>query len=231
MSKPNELNLPALDEARAAKTSPELTAAIQKITDRIYEMQNERAMLSRALQDAILFNKDQAKAAAALEAHDTGRMTLEAAVAAFNQRRDGMLLDEAQQQVESLTEEHLKLSAELYKAAQDFAERGREMREAGAKLAALTSKHYQVTSKIEGRTGKVPKKPSSVVREAIGWPTATKAPGYAGRLDHYIVQALVDNPFGMRRAQNMRRGRLGETNATKDMVGAGYVPGAAQGAA
>jgi hypothetical protein len=76
---------------------------------------------------------------------------------------------------------------------------------------------------VESRKQRPGKPASGIIRDTIG--EVRRGDGvseYGRRVDIGFAEILSDNPSIMRRAQIMRRGRVGETNQTRDMATEGW---------
>ena len=95
---------------------------------------------------------------------------------------------------------------------------------AGALVANLAKQHDRTGVELESRKQRPGKPAFGIIRDTIG--EVRRGDGvseYGRRIDIGLAEILSDNPSIMRRAQIMRRGRVGETNQTRDMTTEGWM--------
>ena len=215
-----------LDEARSAKTSADLAVAIDKIEVRIGALILERGALERGLQDSLVRGKDQAKAQAAITANENDTGLAQSALAAFSPRRDEMARQEEAQEKLDLIARQKKEVAELEAATKEGMSAITSTRGVWAKIAGHAHLLERTNSQLEAKGERGLTQPSSVIRAVVGEvPNPKGDTEYARRLDLALLEVPQDRPNFQRRAQNLRRGRLGEANAVKDAVGGGMMTG------
>jgi chromosome segregation ATPase len=216
-----------LDEARSAETAGQLGEAIDKIRERIGAMIIERDELQRTLQDAIMSGRDQAKAQTALEAADRDAVTLEAAMAAFARRLDELTRKEKADEIVHLKARAAQTAEQLAIAATKWAAAGGQVRVCGHEVSDLARNLDRQNAQLEGLGLRIERRSSPIVRAAIGDIPSTPLglSEYGKRCVYHVIEMLSDLPSNLRRRQNPRRGRLGESNAAKDQVAYGVPTG------
>jgi hypothetical protein len=102
-----------------------------------------------------------------------------------------------------------------------------ELRAKGQTIAGLATALDRQNAQLEGQRQRVSRRASTIVREAVGDIPSTPfaLQGWGRRNDERMVEMLTDNPSILRRRQNPRRGRFGESNAAKDQVAYGMPTG------
>lgn len=99
-----------------------------------------------------------------------------------------------------------------------------KFRAVGARMAGLAKQQDRTTTELESLGVRRLRKASGIIRDAIG--EVRRGDGvseYGRRIDIGLEEILSDNPSIMRRAQIMRRGRVGETNLARDMATEGWM--------
>ena len=97
-------------------------------------------------------------------------------------------------------------------------------RVAGAKMAGLAKQHERTMGELEALGERRLSRTSGIIRNTIG--EVRRGDGvfeYGRRIDIGLEEVLSDNPSIMRRAQIMRRGRVGESNMARDMATEGWM--------
>jgi hypothetical protein len=213
-----------LEECRAAKTSGEIGTVLDQIEHKIGAMHAERATFEGQLQEAIVGGRDPGKIHSAIAQTDQDLMTLQAALAGFSQRQADVRKREEGESTKALVGQYEREGLELDAAAREFAAAVEKARATGARVAGLAKQHDRTTSELEALGGRRLSKASGIIRTAIG--EVRRGDGvseYGRRIDVSLAEVLSDNPSIMRRAQVMRRGRVGETNQAKDMATEGWM--------
>jgi hypothetical protein len=216
-----------LDEARSAETAGRLGEAIDKIRERIGAMIVARDYLQRNLQDAIVLGRDQAKAQAALTAHDSEATMLEEAVEAFTRKQEHLQRQQTASELAALKVKAEQTAEQLDAETKAWAFMAAELRAKGQTIAGLATALDRQNAQLEGQRQRVSRRASTIVREAVGDIPSTPfaLQGWGRRNDERMVEMLTDNPSILRRRQNPRRGRFGESNAAKDQVAYGMPTG------
>jgi hypothetical protein len=146
-------------------------------------------------------------------------MTLEAARAGFSQKQaDARKLEDANAK-NALIAEHRQQSDELEAATKEFATAIEKARATGARVAGLAKQHDRTFGELEALGERRLSRASGIIRNTIG--EVRRGDGvseYGRRIDIGLEEVLSDNPSIMRRAQILRRGRVGETNHARDMA-------------
>lgn len=213
-----------LDECRAAKTSDEIGLVVDQIEAKIATMRVERSKFDGQLQEAIVAGRDVGKIHTTIAQTDQDLMTLQAAVAGCSQRRVDVLKHEQGNATQALISRHRLESQELEAATKEFAAAVEKARATGARVAGLAKQHDRTSTELEALGTRRLGKASGIIRTAIG--EVRRGDGlteYGRRIDVGLAEVLTDNPSIMRRAQVMRRGRVGETNLAKDMATEGWM--------
>ena len=151
-------------------------------------------------------------------------MTLEAARAGFNQKQEDVRKAESAHETKALVDRHGQESGALEAAARDFATKVEAARMAGALMSSCAKQHDRTLVELESRKQRPAKRASMIIRDTIG--EVRRGAGvseYGRRIDIGLAEVLSDNPSIMRRAQIMRRGRVGETNQARDMATEGWM--------
>ena len=185
-------------------------------------MRAERATFEGQLQEAIVAGRDPGKIHTAIA--QTDLMTLQAALAGFSQRRADVLKLEAAANKKAQLDRHRLQSQELEAATKEFTAALEKARATGARVAGLAKQHDQTAVELESAGERRLNKASAIIRNAIG--EVRRGDGvseYGRRIDIALAEVLSDNPSIMRRAQVMRRGRVGETNHARDMATEGWM--------
>jgi hypothetical protein len=213
-----------LEECRAAKTSDEIGLVVDQIEQKISTMRADRSKFDGQLQEAIVGGRDPGKVHTAIAQLDQDLMTLEAARAGFSQKQaDALKLEDANAKAD-LIGKHRQQSDDLEVVAKEFAATIEKARVAGARLAGLAKQHERTVGELEALGERRLSRASGIIRSAIG--EVRRADGvseYGRRIDIGLEQVLSDNPSIMRRAQIMRRGRVGETNLARDLATEGWM--------
>ena len=95
---------------------------------------------------------------------------------------------------------------------------------AGALMSSCAKQHDRTLVELESRKQRPAKRASMIICDTIG--EVRRGAGvseYGRRIDIGLAEVLSDNPSIMRRAQIMRRGRVGETNQARDMATEGWM--------
>jgi hypothetical protein len=203
-----------LEECRAASTSDAIGAVVDQIETMIAASAGERAKLDGQLGEAVVAGRDPGKIHTAIAQLNQDVMTLEAARAGFSQKQVDVLKQEERAALDDLKRRYEAIGAELEADVKDAAAMVEAARIAFAKVAD--------TAKRRGRMFDEPA--SAIMRNAIG--EIRRGDGvteYGRRVDIGFAEILADNPSIMRRAQVMRRGRVGETNQARDMATEGWM--------
>jgi hypothetical protein len=213
-----------LEDCRAATTSDEIGLVVDQIEQKIGTMRAERSKFDGQLQEAIVAGRDPGKIHTAIAQADQDLMTLEAALAGFGQKRADVRKVESEQETRILVDRHAQEGGALEAATRDFAAIMDKARMAGALVANLAKQHDRTGALLESRKQRPAKRASGIIRDTIG--EVRRGDGvseYGRRIDIGLAEVLSDNPSIMRRAQNMRRGRVGETNQARDMATEGWM--------
>lgn len=213
-----------LEECRAAKTSDEIGGVVDRIETMIGTVQAERSKLDGQLGEAVVGGVDPGKIHTAMAQLNQDVMTLEAARAGFSQKRADVLKLEDANAKDALIAKHRQQSDELEAATKEFAAAVEKARTAGTRMADLAKQQDRATGDLESLGERRLRKASGIIRDAIG--EVRRGDGvseYGRRIDIGLEEVLSDNPSIMRRAQIMRRGRVGETNMARDMATEGWM--------
>jgi hypothetical protein len=91
-------------------------------------------------------------------------------------------------------------------------------------MASLEKEHSRNREKLEASKQRLGKSAPGIIRETIGEIRRGDSVSEHGRrIDIGFAEILADNPSIMRRAQVMRRGRVGESNLARDMATEGWM--------
>ena len=213
-----------LEDCRAAKTSDDIGAVVDQIESKIGTTRAERSKFDGQLQEAIVGGRDPGKIHTAIAQLDQDLMTLEAARSGFSQKQTDARKAEWERETQALADRHVQESGALEAATRDFAAIMEKARTAGAFVASCAKQHDRTATELEGRKQRPAKRASGIIRDTIG--EVRRGDGvseYGRRIDIGLEQILSDNPSIMRRAQIMRRGRVGETNLARDMATEGWM--------
>jgi hypothetical protein len=187
-------------------------------------MRGDRDGLARLLEDAMVAGRDPAKIHLAIAQADKDLMELEAAQKGFTEKQEGLRKLEAVNAKASLLDKHRQQSDKLEAVTKKWAAMMEEVRVVGAEMAGLAKQQDRTTTELEGLGERRLRKAPGIIRDAIG--EVRRGDGvseYGRRIDIGIELVLSDNPSIMRRAQIMRRGRVGETNRARDMATEGWM--------
>jgi hypothetical protein len=213
-----------LEDCRAAKTSDEIAIVVEQIEQKIGTMRADRSKMDGQLQEAIVAGRDPGKIHTVIAQLDQDLMTLEAARAGFSQKQaDARKLEDANAKA-ALIDNHRRQSAELEAATKEFAAAMEKARVAGARVAGLAKQHERTVIELEALGERRLSRASAIIRNTIG--EVRRGDGvseYGRRIDIGLEEVLSDNPSILRRAQVLRRGRVGETNLARDMATEGWM--------
>jgi hypothetical protein len=213
-----------LEECRAAKTSDEIGLVVDQIETKIGALRAERAKLEGQLQEAVVAGRDAGKIHTAIAQADQDLMTLEAARAGFSQKQADVRKAEDERDIRALVDKQAQLTGALEAATRDFARDVDTARVSGALMASIEKQHARNGAQIEALKQRPGKPASGIIRETIG--DIRRGDGvteYGRRIDIGFSEILADNPSIMRRAQIIRRGRVGETNQARDLATEGWM--------
>jgi hypothetical protein len=221
--KANPINA-LLDECRAGKASDDHKRSVERIDQKILSLQDERAMFSVQLQETIADGSDAGKLHTVLAQINENLANLEAARAVFSRRQEEAAALEYDAETRALLDQREIEAQEVAAAAKEFAAHVAKARAGGAKLAEATKRHDRSGTKLEARKVRPGLPASAIIRNTIGEvPRGDGVTEYGRRLDIGFAEILADNPSIMRRAQILRRGRVGETNQARDMATEGWM--------
>lgn len=213
-----------LEECRAAITSDAIGAVVDQIETMIAASTGERAKLDGQLGEAVVAGRDPGKIHTAIAQLNQDVMTLEAARSGFSQKQADALKQEDADAKDALIGKHRKESDELAAAAKEFATAVEKARACGAKVPGLAKQHERTAGELESLGERRLSRASGIIRNTIG--EIRRGDGvseYGRRVDIVFAEILADNPAIMRRAQVMRRGRVGESNLARDMATEGWM--------
>lgn len=213
-----------LEDCRAAKTSDEIGLVVDQIETKIGAVQAERSKLDGQLGEAVVSGRDPGKIHTAMAQLDQDLTTLKAARAGFSQKQTDARKAEQERETQALADRHVQEGGALEAAARDFAAIIEKARLAGALIASLAKQHDRTGTLLESHKQRPGKPASGIIRDAIG--EVRRGDGvteYGRRIDIAFAEILADNPSIMRRAQILRRGRVGETNQARDMATEGWM--------
>lgn len=213
-----------LEECRAANTSEAIGAVVDQIETMIAASTGERAKLDGQLGEAVVAGRDPGKIHTAIAQLNQDVMTLEAARAGFSQKQADVRKLEEGATLDDLKRRYAASAAGLEADVKDAAAKVEAARVAFARVAEGAKQRGRMYDELEA-AGARPRLPASaIIRTAIG--EVRRGDGsteYGRRVDIGFAEILEDNPSIMRRAQVMRRGRVGESNLARDMATEGWM--------
>jgi hypothetical protein len=201
-----------------------ILSELNDIESKLREAEGERTALEAQLQQAIMAGRDTGKLHTSIDQLTHSLRDLQSAHDGYSRRREQLSKQEEAESKQALIVKHRQQSDDLEAATKEFAAAIEKARVVGSNVAGLARQHERTVGELEALGERRLSRASGIIRNTIGKVRrGDDVSEYGRRIDIGLEEVISDNPSILRRAQVLRRGRVGETNEARDMATEGWM--------